>query len=96
MGHLPCTFASVINLRIMLESLRKRIAPIFEEPEQEHLSSVKLGRVFLWFMIAGIIGGFAPFIWHINHCGLVSVVTSVIFIILTAKPISKWLINSQP
>lgn len=80
----------------MLESLRKRIAPIFEEPEQEDLSSVKLGRVFLWFMIVGIIGGFAPFIWHTNHVGLVSVVTSVKFIILTAKPISKWLISSQP
>ena len=71
----------------MLETLRKRIAPIFEEPEQEHSSSVKLGRIFLWFMMAGIIGGFAPFIWQTNHGGLVAALTSVLFIILTAKPL---------
>lgn len=76
----------------MLETIRKQIAPIFEEPEKEHSSSVKLGRVFLWFMLAGIIGGFAPFIWQINHGGLVSALISVIFIIFTAKPISKWLV----
>lgn len=76
----------------MFESLRKRIAPIFEKSEQEHSSSVKLGRVFLWFMIAGIIGGIAPFIWPTNHGGLVSGLTTVLFIILTAKPISRWLV----
>lgn len=76
----------------MLETFKKRIAPIFEEPEHEHSSSVKLGRVFLWFMMAGIVGGIAPFIWLTNHGGLVSVLTSVLFIILTAKPLSKWLV----
>lgn len=76
----------------MLESLRKRIAPIFEELEKEHSYSVKLGRVFLWFMIAGIIGGLSPFICPTNHGALLSALTSVIFIILTVKPLSKWLV----
>lgn len=76
----------------MLETFRKRIAPIFEEPEQGQSSPVKLCRVFLWFAVAGVIGGLAPFICQTNHGGLVSAFTSAIFIILTAKPISKWLV----
>lgn len=77
----------------MLETLRKRIVPIFEEQEQEHSYSVKLGRVFLWFMMSGIIGGIAPFIWQTNHGGLVSALTAFIFLIFTIKPLSKWLVK---
>lgn len=67
----------------------------FDVPDQEQHSSVKLGWIFLWFAIAGIIGGITPFIWRTNHGWLVSSLISALFIILTAKPLSKWLVNSQ-
>lgn len=77
----------------MLENFRQRMASIFDEPDHEQQSTVKLGRLFLWFAIAGIIGGISPFIWRTNHGILVSSLTSLFFIILTAKPLSKWLVN---
>ena len=79
----------------MLENFRQRMASYFDVPDQEQPSSVKLGWIFLWFAIAGIIGGISPFIWPTNHRVLVSSITSALFIILTAKPILKWLVNSQ-
>ena len=69
----------------MLENFRQRMASYFDVPEQEQYSSVKLGWIFLWFAIAGIIGGISPFIWPTNHGVLVSAITSALFIILTAK-----------
>lgn len=77
----------------MLENFRQRMASFFDEPDQERHSSVKVGRIFLWFAVAGIIGGIYPFIWRTNHGILVSSLTSLLFIILTAKPLSKWLVN---
>lgn len=76
----------------MLEELRQRLAPIFEEAEQTHGSSVVLSQIFLWLVVAGIIGGISPFILPTNHRLLVSLLTSATFIILTAKPLSKWLV----
>lgn len=93
MGHHACTFAK--NKIDMLENFRQRVASFFDEPDQEQHSSVKVGRIILWFAIAGIIGGISPFIWRTNQGILVSSLTSLLFIILTAKPLSKWLVNSQ-
>lgn len=79
----------------MFEKFRQCIVSVFDVPEQEQHSSVKVGRIFLWLAVAGIIGGISPFIWRTNHGILVSSLTSLLFIILTAKPLSKWLVNSQ-
>lgn len=79
----------------MLEKLRQRLAPLFEEEQQEQCTSVKLGRLFLWIMAAGIIGGLSPFVWPTNHGILLSYSTATLFIILTAKPLLKWIIKSD-
>lgn len=79
----------------MFEKFRQCIASFFDVPDREQHSSVKLDRLFLWIAIAGIIGGISPFIWPTNHGVLISSMTSLLFIILTAKPLSKWIVNSQ-
>lgn len=80
----------------MLEKLRQRIAPLFEEEEEQgQYSSVKFGRLFLWIMAAGIIGGLSPFIWPTNHGLLLSYSSATLFIILTAKPLLKWILKSD-
>lgn len=79
----------------MLESFRQNIASVFEVPEHEPHLSVKLGRIFMWFAVTGITGGISPFIRLTNHGLLISSLASVIFIILTAKPFSKWLVKIQ-
>lgn len=38
----------------MLENFRHRIVSFFDVPDQEQYSSVKLGRMLLWFAITGI------------------------------------------
>ena len=79
----------------MLEKLRQRIALLFEEEQQKQCTSVKLGRLFLWMMAAGIIGGLSTFIWPSDHGLLLSYSTAALFIILTAKPLLKWIIKSH-
>jgi len=73
----------------MIEKIRQRLSAIFDEPEQNKTQSLRLGLIFLWIMIAGIIGGIVPFILVTDHGMLVSYLSSALFIIFTAKPMLK-------
>lgn len=73
----------------MIEKFRQQMASVLDVQKDEHSHSVKLSPIFLWFMIAGIIGGIVPFVWKTNQPMLVAISSTVLFIILTAKPVLK-------
>lgn len=73
----------------MIEKTRQRLSSIFDEPEQNKTQSLRLILIFLWFMLAGIIGGIVPFILVTEHGLLVSYLTAAVFIVFTAKPVLK-------
>lgn len=79
----------------MIEKIRQQIASIFEVPDEEYSSSMKLGPIFWWLMAAGIIGGIMPFIWKTNQPMLVAISSTIFFIILTIKPTLKRCIKNE-
>ena len=79
----------------MTETYEQRIASVFEDTEENYSPSVKIGPIFLWAAVAGIIGGIVPFIWITDHPMLVTISSAIIFIILTAKPVLKRSIKQE-
>lgn len=73
----------------MMEQFKQRLASAFEDTEEDYSPSVEIGPIFLWAAVAGIIGGIAPFIWKTNHPMLVTISSTILFIILTAKSVLK-------
>lgn len=66
---------------------------VFEVSDEEYSPSVKLGPIFLWLMVTGIISGIMPFIWKTDQPMLVMISSNIFIIILTVKPILKKCIN---
>lgn len=73
----------------MIEKIKQRLSAIFDESEQNKTQSLRLGLIFFWFMLAGMIGGIIPFILVTEHGMLVSYLTATVFILFTAKPVLK-------
>lgn len=78
----------------MIERYRKQIVEFFDIPEQENCPSLNLFAIFPWMMVAGILGGLVPFIWHTDDSLIIASLSALLFIIFTAKPVMKKIIKN--